>query len=128
MPLTDINSTMRIHVIMETRVPICGEYPFLGPTIFTSASAENAGCDRSPKAEAPVVNAAAVFRKLRLPGAQSRGNMGPPFRAEVGHAMQRTGECYHGIETFGTQAAVGFSPTPTSAGWLAAAGVSKGQP
>src|ERR1700686_1064927 len=46
MPLTDIKRTLCIHVIMETRVPICGEYPFLGPMRFTSASSEmaSAGC------------------------------------------------------------------------------------
>src|SRR6266567_259861 len=91
MPLTDIRSAMRIHVIMETRVPICGEYPFLGPITFTYESSEMAGSETRDKPETPAVKAAADFRKWRRLGAHSGGNMAAPFRTCLGIASTNRG-------------------------------------
>src|SRR4051794_41852198 len=63
---------------METRVPICGEYPFLGPMILMSASSDIAVCGTSANPDAAIGTAAATIRKFRRVGAHSVGNMGPP--------------------------------------------------
>src|SRR5262249_27308878 len=68
---------------METMVPICGEYPGLGPTIFTPGSRAGdakteKGTTPAPLAVTPATAAPALTKSLLL------RSMAPPFARQLG--------------------------------------------
>jgi hypothetical protein len=73
MPFTGINITVRIHVIIESNVPTCGENPSLGPITFSRSSAGNAlavlvsGIKAKPKVP-EVSSAVDLIKSLRRIG------------------------------------------------------------
>src|SRR5580704_2794868 len=64
-----------MNAIIEVKVPISGEKPFLGPMMWRSESSEEAGCARKLKPEIPVVIAAPALRKSLRDGKHSAGIM-----------------------------------------------------
>ena len=66
-PYTGSRIWSRIHVNIETSVPICGEKPLRGPMMFNLSSTTAGGMegDDKPAAPSPHPRTADAFKKLR---------------------------------------------------------------
>src|SRR6266403_727891 len=74
-PFTEWRTWSRMNAISETSVPICGEYPCLGPTMVRPESSAAPYETGRASPETVAVKSAPANRKVLREGAQSEGNM-----------------------------------------------------
>src|SRR5271163_1942670 len=75
MPLTLCRTCWRVKASIDTRVPISGVKPGLGPTTQDSSSWAAAGSGARARPEKPAARAAPAFRKVRRLGRHSDENI-----------------------------------------------------